>query len=353
MPEAVLHAEVRLWGQTVGAVAETESGQIIFEYADDFARSGLEISPVHLPLVGRGPRTFPALRDRPAFSGLPGPLADALPDAFGNRVIRAYFAARGEEDRALSPVQRLLYIGERALGALTFHPSEALPATVAEQQSLEIAGLVADARRIIQGDPVSLPEMYRIGSSDGGTRLHQHTLGGLIHVDYHDPGASSYEEYLRTILRLGMPQASIIEGYRRLVFNVLAVNQDDHVKNLSFHMRPDGTWNLTSAYDLTFACGRGWTARHLMRVHDKTANITLADLLAVGEMFDIKQAGKIVERVRDALTEWERVAREYGVDGQPTGEIAAAISQRAQGVFATAPSLPDSPSSQPDSCPST
>src|SRR5690606_15656366 len=110
-------------------------------------------------------------------------------------------------------------------------------------------------------------------------RLHQHTLGGLLHVDYNDAGASSYEEFLRTALRLGLPPAAIIEGYRRMVFNVVAINQDDHVKNLSFGMRPDGAWYLTPAYDLTFSQGRAWTSRHQMRVADKRSGITRADLV--------------------------------------------------------------------------
>jgi serine/threonine-protein kinase HipA len=98
-------------------------------------------------------------------------------------------------------------------------------------------------------------------------------------VDYNEPGASSYEEYLRTMLRLGMPPAAVVEGYRRMVFNILAINQDDHVKNLSFHMYPDGSWTLAPAYDLTFAKGGGWTSTHQMRVADKRSGITSKDLI--------------------------------------------------------------------------
>ena len=128
MAEVHAHAEVRLWDRTVGAVVEMDDGRVVFEYADAFRRSGLEISPLNLPLSRRGPIVFDELRRHPAFEGLPGVLADALPDSFGNKVIRAYFAARGQAERALRPVQRLLYVGERALGALTFHPAESLPA---------------------------------------------------------------------------------------------------------------------------------------------------------------------------------------------------------------------------------
>ena len=170
-PDIRAEAEVRLWGGTVGALVELDSGRVLFEYADEFRRRGLEISPIHLPLERAGPQSFEELRRKPAFQGLPGVLADALPDAFGRRVIRAYYAARDQGERALSPVQRLLYVGERALGALTFHPAEDLAGRTAELESLEVQALAHDARRIVHDQPtVAIPEIYRIGSSAGGMR---------------------------------------------------------------------------------------------------------------------------------------------------------------------------------------
>ncbi len=426
-PEVRAEAEVRLWGETVGAVVELESGRILFEYADEFRRRGLEISPIHLPTELAGPQSFEELGRKPAFEGLPGVLADALPDAFGNQVIRAYYAARDEAERAMSPVQRLLYVGERALGALTFHPPEALPVRTAEEESLEIAALVRDARRIIRGEPeVAIPEIYRIGSSAGGRRpkaivhydpksgsirsggtplepgelpcilkfdgvggggapgelgppqaynrveaayadmavaagvdmseidvldsdryahllvrrfdlveggrLHQHTFGGLVHVDYNEPGASSYEEYLRTLFRLGMAYDAIEQAYRRMVFNLLAVNQDDHVKNLSFHMSPSGEWSLTPAYDVTFARGQRWTANHQMRVQDKVSGIRQADLLAVAKLFDIKKPSRILEATRSALADWERFAALYDVPKEAVCSIRRELDDRADAL---------------------
>ncbi len=417
-------AEVRLWGRTVGGVAELADGQIVFEYAPGFRTAGWEISPIHLPLSLRGPVRFGELARKEAFRGLPGVLADALPDAFGTTVIRAYYTARGEVAKAFSPVQHLLYVGSRAIGALEFQPAEDLPIRPAEGEALEVAGLVADARRILAGDPeVAIPEIYRMGSSAGGMRpkavvlhdpeggavrsgfaapepgdvpailkfdgvgegpmaagpgppqpfnrveaayarmaraagvdvvevtvlesaqghahlliprfdrteegsLHQHTLGGLLHVDYNDPGASSYEEYLRTMLALGLPPASLIQGYRRMVFNVLAVNQDDHVKNLSFHMDGSGTWSLTPAYDLTFAKGTGWTATHQMRVRDKRSAITHRDLVAVAELFGIRAPARIIEEVRDAVAGWPERAREQGVPAGVVRRIQAELEER-------------------------
>jgi serine/threonine-protein kinase HipA len=339
-------------------------------------------------------------------------------------VIRAYFAARGEESRALSPAQRLLYVGERALGALTYHPAIEIPARAAELRALEIAELVRNARRIIEGAPdVAVPEIYRIGSSAGGmrpkavvlfnpdtreirsafaephtgdvpsilkfdgvsdgatserlgqpmsfnrveaaynrmardagidvsevdvlhegehahllvrrfdlaadgSRLHQHSLGGLLHVDYNEPGASSYEEYLRTILRLGMPYASLQEGYRRAVFNVLAVNQDDHVKNLSFNMDATGAWRLAPAYDLTFAKGSGWTARHQMQVRDLTADIRQSHLLALAEELGVTRPRRIIDRVASAVASWGTHAAGQGVPARDVARIERELSAR-------------------------
>lgn len=416
-------AEVRLWGDTVGALVELESGRILFEYADEFRRRGLEISPLHLPTELVGPQSFEELRRKESFRGLPGVIADALPDAFGRRVIRAYYAARNEPDRGLSPVQQLLYVGERALGALTFHPAADPQPAVTE--ALEVQALAHDAQRIVEGrGDVAVPEIYRIGSSAGGRRpkaivhydpethvirsgdtpphpgerscilkfdgiggdqtddelggpahynrveaaygdmartagidmpeievlevdgyahlliprfdrrhgdrIHQHTFGGMVHVDYNDVGASSYEEYFRTIQTLGMAYDTLTEAYRRMVFNVMAINQDDHVKNLSFHMARTGEWSLTPAYDLTYARGTGWTRHHQMRVRDKQAGIRTEDLLNVGREFGIKKPERILEATRGAVDRWERFARRHGVEEAVHAAIRRELDRRAE-----------------------
>ncbi len=423
MAEPRAFAEVVLWDRTLGGVVELDDGAIVFEYDPDFRASGLEVSPVHLPLTTRGPVRFDELRRKPAFRGLPGLLADALPDAFGTTVIRAYYTARGEVEKAFSPVQHLLYVGDRAMGALRFQPAEELPQRAAEAEALEVAALVADARRIISGDAeVAIPELFRIGSSAGGMRpkavvlfdpvrrevrsafappgpddvpailkfdgvggeskaslgdpqpfnrieaayarmahdagldavtidvlesdqghahliiprfdrtadggIHQHTLGGLLHVDYDEPGASSYEEYLRTLLKLDMPPAAVIEGFRRMVFNVLAVNQDDHVKNLSLQMDRRGTWSPTPAYDLTFARGSGFTSAHQMRINGKRANLTRTDLLTVAETFGIRDANGVIDAISEVISRWPAYAEEQGVPPDALRRVGEALSVR-------------------------
>ena len=407
MPETLCLAEVRLWNRTVGAVAELDDGQIVFEYDAAFRREGPEISPPHLPLSTRGPQSFPALARLEAFEGLPGVLADALPDRFGNAIIRKYFADQGRPDAAMSPVQKLLYIGSRAMGALEFRPPLRIPQKLRESEALEIAGLVEAARRVVEGrTEVAIPEIIRLGSSAGGARakavilwnpaksevrsafapaqtgdehwlikfdgvgelgdpdprpqpynrveyayarlareagieiadthlleerglahfmtkrfdrldgrrLHLHTLGGMEHVDYNVPGIYSYEQYFRRVLALGLGYPALEQAFRRACFNLLAVNQDDHVKNFAFLMDERGRWRLSPAYDLTFVRGRGITRRHQLSFAGKREGFTANDLLAVGERFGLDRGGRaIVQEVGDALARWGDFARAAGV----------------------------------------
>ncbi|MCP4657254.1 MAG: type II toxin-antitoxin system HipA family toxin [bacterium] len=407
MAEPVCLAEVRLWGRTVGAVAETDEGQIVFEYDESFRRSGIEISPASLPLAVRGPQRFPDLARLDAFEGLPGVVADALPDRFGNAIIRKYFAERGRPDWAMSPVQKLLYVGSRAMGALEFRPAIKIPRKAREDEALEVAALVEAARRVVEGrTEVAVPEIMRLGSSAGGARakavilwnpannevrsafaparagdqhwlikfdgvgeldnpdptprpynriehaygalaraagvetadqrlleerglahfmtrrfdrvgnrrLHMHTLGGMEHIDYNLPGLCSYEQYFRRVLALDLGYPALEQVFRRACFNLLAVNQDDHVKNFAFLMDEKGRWRLSPAYDLTFVRGRGMTRRHQMSFAGKRDDFTAADFLAVGAQFGLELDGRaIVQEVGEALTHWDELARAAGV----------------------------------------
>jgi len=428
MADPVL-AEVRLWGHRVGAVTEDEDGVVTFEYDPDFSGAALEISPILLPLSIRGPIQLPELRRLEAFSGLPGVLADSLPDRFGNAVIRRYFEERGTPGLGMSPVQRLLYIGTRAMGALEFRPPLE-PAHPGNEVPLEVADLVTQARHVIEGKTdVAVPEIIRVGSSAGGMRpkalvlwneevgrirsghakprlgethwilkfdgvrpsirpsesgefrvgqapmpymkiehcytkmarmagidavqtrlleerdythlmvrrfdcagrkrIHQHTLGGIQHIDYNMPGAYSYEGYLRTILQLNLGYQALEEGFRRAVFNVAAVNQDDHVKNLSFLMDRSGQWRLSPAYDLAFAMGGGFTRRHQMSVGGKQDGISRSDLEAMAKKFGIAGNGKdVVEEVKAALSHWEELATRLGIDEERVAAIQGVLRDR-------------------------
>jgi serine/threonine-protein kinase HipA len=401
-------ARIQLWGRDVGAVAEDRLGNIVFEYVDAFRRSGLEISPIHLPLATRGPVSFPDLQRVPSFAGLPGVLADSLPDAFGNAVIRRYFEQRGTPDAALSPVQKLLYIGHRAMGALEFVPALD-PGSATADEALAIATLVEEARRVIDNDlSVAVPEMMQVGASaggarakalvlwnpthgtmksafappapgdehwivkfdgvstgagghslerefvpgpwgrieyaysrmaraagvemadthllrerefahfmtrrfdrDGDARIHMHSLGGLQHADYNIRQVLSYEDWFRTIRLLGLGQQSVDQAFRRMVFNIAARNQDDHVKNVAFLMGTDGEWRLAPAFDTTWAYGGTWTGTHQMTAGGKDDNFTRDDLLAIGREFEVDDDGAgVIADVEASLATWEREAAE-------------------------------------------
>lgn len=410
-------AEVRLWDRRVGAVAEEEDGTVSFEYEPAFARSGLEISPFSLPLSLRGPVTFPELSRVDAFQGLPGVLADALPDRFGTAVIARHFADSGSPSAAASPVQKLLYLGTGSLGALEFQPVLPTPFRKPDQGALEIATLVEQARLLVAGTgEAAIPEIMGIAAPAGGTRpkavvlwnprsngirsgcavlqpgeehwiikfdgvgelgapdetpkpynrieyayslmarsagldvpdsrlfeergfahfmsrrfdregerrFHLHSLGGMHHVDYNTPGRFSYERYLRTVLALGLGYPALEEAFRRTVFNLAAVNQDDHVKNLSFLMEETGRWRLAPAYDLTYARGLGVTRAHQMTLGGKTARFVREDLLALGGTMGLRKDGAaILAEVTGALREWKRFAEAAGLHANRVRFIAS------------------------------
>jgi serine/threonine-protein kinase HipA len=160
-----------------------------------------------------------------------------------------------------------------------------------------------------------------------------HSLGGLQHVDYDTPGAFSYEQYFRTVQAITPPAAvydSVTEAFRRAVFNIAAVNQDDHVKNFGFLMDETGTWRMSPAFDLTFARGANYTRRHQMSFNGKRDDFTRDDILAVGRRLSLPRNGAgILDEVRAALARWPEFAAEAGVPGARITEIAAAHRQLA------------------------
>lgn len=415
MADELVVASVYLWRHHVGAIAEDTVGNVFFEYEEAFRRTKLEISPEKLPLSLSGPISFPELVRVEAFQGLPGVFADSLPDRFGNAIITKYFESRGRARDAMSPVQRLLYVGKRAMGALEYRPAIVDGRSRRQTEALEIAHLVEQARKIVEGAPdAAVPEIMRIGSSAGGARakavvlwnpqdnvirsafaspkdgdehwilkfdgvgelgspnrqpapfnrieyvynqmardagincariemlkertfahlmikrfdrrgsnrLHMHSLGGMVHSDYNVPHAYSYEQFFRVIQKLQLPYETLEEAYRRAAFNILAVNQDDHVKNLSFLMSEKGIWSLSPAYDLTFAKGANYTRTHQMTFAGKVDGFSHSDLSAVADEFGIKKKGKeIIESITDALGKWPDLAKKADVPRERITEI--------------------------------
>jgi serine/threonine-protein kinase HipA len=144
------------------------------------------------------------------------------------------------------------------------------------------------------------------------------SLCALAHLDFNMTGAHSYDQYLQSVKALRLGGEDLQQAYRRMVFNVMAVNHEDHTKNFAFLRRQGGGWELAPAFDVThaFSSNSSWARRHLMAVNGKFDGIGVADLHAVGERNDIAGYRKVVREVRDAVDKWHdwAVAAELGDD---------------------------------------
>ncbi len=423
-------AGVRLWGRSIGAVSLADGAEVAaFQYTPEFAASGIEVSPVVMPLSNQV-YAFPGL-SRTTFHGLPGLLADSLPDRFGNALIDAWLATQGRTPASFNAVERLCYTGARGMGALEFLPAAGPEARTAD--TIQIDALVKLASEVLShrgtlaasfADPhqaAALQTILRVGTSAGGARakaviawnpvthevrsgqvaagggfeywllkfdgvsgnkdkeledpkgygaieyayylmaqaagvsmsecrlleengrrhfmtrrfdrlpdggkLHAQSLCALAHYDFNDPGAHAYEQALLVIRQLDLGMAAIEQQFRRMVFNVIARNQDDHVKNIAFLMGRDGRWSLSPAFDMTYSYNPGgvWTANHQMSINGKRDGFTLDDLrgCAKSAMMKRGRAEKIVEEVRTAVMQWPDFAGKAGVTDDWTAQIKA------------------------------
>jgi len=424
-------AEVLLWGRTIGAVALAEGAHIAaFQYAPAFLSSGIELSPITMPLSPRVYQ-FPSLR-QVSFHGLPGLLADSLPDKFGNALIDAWLATQGRRPENLNAVERLCYIGVRGMGALEFAPAKGPPlrrsAKVQVDELVKMASKVLTHRASLQVSFApgrrhdGLQEILRVGTSAGGARakaivawnrepnevrsgqvkaplgfdywllkfdgvsankdkeledpkgytvieyaytlmandagiemsesrlleengrrhfmtrrfdrlsdggkLHMLSLAALAHFDFNSTGAYSYEQAFDVIKRLELPMRAREQQFRRMVFNVVARNQDDHVKNIAFLMDKTGAWSLSPAFDVTYAYNpTGLWSRHQMTINGKADDFTREDFKAVAEVAGLKRGRPeaILAEVMDTVKEWPRYARTAGVLRSQRDEISRTL----------------------------
>jgi serine/threonine-protein kinase HipA len=433
-------AEVMLWGTRIGAVSSAnEGGPATFEYDRSFLASGIQIAPLVMPLREASYR-FPGLPPE-TFHGLPGLLADSLPDKYGSALIDAWLASQGRTPDSFTAVERLCYVGRRAMGALEYLPAGGPDPTTGHE--LDIASLVALAsealadretlvasfadgnrgqamRDILQvgtsaggarakaliaynpateeirsgqldldsgfehwlikldgvanntdkeslGDPLGYGAVEyayslmardldivmtncrllneasrhhfmtrRFDRDDTGERRHMQSLGALAHLDYNQPDVHSYEEAFGAMRRLGLRHYELEQLYRRMVFNIVGRNCDDHVKNISFLMDRTGTWALAPAYDLTYAYRESskWTAQHQMSMNGKRQGFTLGDFIASGETAQLPRgrAKTILEQTTEVFSNWARYADEAGVPEQLADGVTAGLE-----LSATAP----------------
>ncbi|MBK8116093.1 MAG: type II toxin-antitoxin system HipA family toxin [Candidatus Accumulibacter sp.] len=413
-------AEVRLWGKTIGAVSLQDGEEVAsFEYDGAFAQSGIQVAPVVMPLSRRVYR-FPEL-SRSTFHGLPGLLADSLPDKFGNALIDAWLASQGRQANSFNAVERLCYTGERGMGALEFAP--AIGPRAKQTTPIEVGKLVELASEVMahrnnlqasfaaEGREEALRDILRVGTSAGGARakaiiawnpktnevrsgqvkagkgfeywllkfdgvsgnkdkeledpkgygvieyayylmaldcgidisecrlfkengrshfmtrrfdrlttgekLHMQSLCALAHYDFNMAGAYSYEQALLVMRQLQLPMQAIEQLFRRMAFNIVARNQDDHVKNIAFLMNKAGEWSLSPAFDITYSFNPSgeWTASHQMTMNGKRDHFMLEDFIACARTASMKRgrAAKIVAEVQATVAQWPSFAETAGV----------------------------------------
>jgi serine/threonine-protein kinase HipA len=413
-------AEVKLWGRTIGAVSLDDGAtHAAFQYDPAFARSGIEISPITMPLSERVYQ-FPELPQQ-TFHGLPGLLADSLPDRFGNTLIDAWLATQGRTPDGFNAVERLCYTGTRGMGALEFAP--VIGPKPQRAKKIEIDALVKLASEVLthrknlkttfasEKRKNALGDILRVGTSAGGARakaviawnretnevrsgqvgagkgfdywllkfdgvtgnkdkeledpkgygaieyayslmakaagitmsecrlleengrrhfmtrrfdrlaggekLHMQSLCALAHFDFNNAGAHAYEQAMLVIRQLNLPMAAVEEQFRRMTLNILARNQDDHVKNIAFLMDKAGHWSLAPAFDVTYSFNPDgdWTATHQMTMNGKRDGFTLADfrVYAKSAMMKRGRAETIIEEVRAAVVKWPDYAEQAQV----------------------------------------
>jgi serine/threonine-protein kinase HipA len=426
------YAEVKLWGRTIGAVAlEEDRDTAVFEYDPAFARSGIEIAPLMMPLAGRV-YSFPALPVK-TFYGLPGLLADSLPDKFGQALIDAWLASQGRTPDAFNAVERLCYVGERGTGALEYAP--VLGPAAGGSTRIQVDQLVALASEILTrrnnlsvsfADPhkeKALLDILRVGTSAGGARakaiiawnpdtnevrsgqihagrgfeywlmkfdgvsgnrdrelddpqgfgvieyaysqmaaaagicmnpcrlfeenhrrhfmtrrfdrlddggkLHMQSLCAMAHYDFNMAGAYGYEQALLVIRQIRLPMDAVEEQFRRMVFNIIARNQDDHVKNIAFLMDKTGRWSLSPAFDVTYSYNPtgSWTSSHQMTLNGKRDNFILEDFRACARSASMKRgrAEAIIAEVREVVSRWRDYADAAGVPAAWRDRIQATL----------------------------
>ncbi len=412
----MIAAEVKLWKTTIGVVAiDEDSPFCTFKYDNEFINSGINVSPIMMPLSNTIYQ-FKTL-NLDIFKGLPGLLSDSLPDKYGNAIIDAWLIANGRTVESFNIIDRLCYIGTRGMGALEFFPNK--NTELKKTEIIEIQQLIDLSNKILNHknsftttDKDKLEDIIKVGTSAGGARakaivayneetgviksgqidsgkgytywllkldgvdqkeetshtrieyayylmateakinmsesklikidnhyhfmtkrfdrviskdgsidkLHMQTLGALMHIDYNEPGIMSYEEATHTMYKLGLNLSDNEQFFRRMVFNVMARNQDDHVKNISFLMDRKGKWSLSPAYDITYSFNPNgkWTSVHQMLINGKNSNIQKEDLLKSAQSMRIneRKALNIIDDVEKALGKWETFAEKAHLDNR-------------------------------------
>lgn len=426
-------AYVNIWNNRVGAVAWNQNdGTASFEYDPDFIETGLDLSPIMMPLGESRNYKFQGNRNTSTFKGLPGMLADALPDKYGNALINQWLVRNNRLANSINPVETLCFIGARAMGALEFEPT--IPKIKGHSVKLEMNELIDITSKILSGrqefltklqpnQEKALQAILKIGTSAGGARakaliafnketqeirsgqanvpkgfehylikfdgiedeqfgtskgygrvemayykmavdaginmmeselleengrahfmtkrfdrvhgkgkIHVQSFCAMRHYDFKDIDIYSYEDLFETMRLLVLPYPQADQLFRRMVFNVIARNCDDHTKNFAFTMDKSGEWSLSPAFDVCHAYrpSSTWVSQHCLSVNGKRNNIERADLLEVARKMNIKGASDIIDHVDQVIGRWKEYADDQKVDPQLKDAIESTLVRMAE-----------------------
>lgn len=423
-------AFVKIWGETVGAVAwDKDQGLARFEYEPKFKSNNIDLAPIKMPIKSnQSIFSFPELRpsknsEYDTFKGLPGLLADVLPDKYGNQLINIWLAQNGRPENSMNPIEQLCFIGTRGMGALEFEPTQ-LKSTKKSFQ-VEINSLVDIAQRMLdkrktfktnlnKGEQQAVMEILKIGTSAGGARPkaiiaynkktgqvrsgqtnspkgfehwlikldgvsdaqfgeskgfgriemayynmakdcgvnmmesqllkengrahfmtkrfdrekesikhHIQTFCAIQHYDFNEVRSYSYEQLFQTMRMLRLPYPDAEQMYRRMVFNVIARNCDDHTKNFAFRLKKGGNWELSPAYDICHAYRPDsiWVSQHALSINGKRKGIEKDDLINFAKAMNIKKPKNIISEINTKVQNWNDYADEVDVNKKQRDSI--------------------------------
>lgn len=411
--------EIMLWGKRVGAMSwNADRHYAEFQFDNKYRRSGLDIAPLMMPLrTTNNVVSFPTHANSNCFKGLPGLIADSLPDKFGSQLILEWFAQQGKTEHMVTPLDKLCYVGKRAMGALEFIPAVNVPGVekateIYIRELMDISDTLYKERKtfqqLIRQNDHTILDILKVGTSAGGAKpkaiiaynetsgevrsgqvpapegfgywllkfdggsfsehneltdnprgignieyayykmalacginmsecrlleegechhfmtkrfdrspdgekIHMQTVAGLAHLDR--DFRHSYEEIFGILRKMNLNYCDFEQLYRRMVFNVIARNHDDHTKNFSFLMDKNGQWSFAPAYDLCYSynpAGR-WTNKHQLSLNSKTDDFSYADLVTVAEKIGIRNARVIIDQIKDTVHDWPIFAKDAGV----------------------------------------
>lgn len=411
-------AFINIWNKRVGAIVwDVDTELASFEFEPSFLTNKWDLSPLKIPIADAARRvfSFPELRGTTTFKGLPGLMADVLPDKYGNSLINAWLSRNGRPADSMNPVELLCFIGKRGMGALEFEP--VVPKTNNGATKIELDSLIHIAQEILSGrqdfntnlpgdEAKALSDILKIGSSAGGARakaviafnpdtkeirsgqadapkgfthwllkfdgvadqqlgtssgygrvemayhlmakeaeiemtecrlleengrahfmtrrfdrehgkgkLHVQSFCAIAHYDFNEVTAFSYEQLFETMRSMLLPYTDAEQLYRRMVFNAMARNCDDHTKNFSFIMDKTGQWKLAPAFDVchSYRPGSTWVSQHSLSINGKRQNITRDDLVGVAKNMNIKKADTIINQVNAIVSRWNDFAAQTNV----------------------------------------